>query len=43
VGYIFVTLDGKEEDSVQDADIEYCIILKIRDLDADVADTSLEN
>ena len=29
-------LDGKEGDNVQDVDTDCCIILKIRDLDADV-------
>lgn len=36
-------LDGKEGDNVQDVDTDYCIILKIRDLDADVVNTSLES
>jgi hypothetical protein len=36
-------LDGKEGENVQDVDIDCCTILKIRDLDADVADTSLES
>jgi hypothetical protein len=36
-------LDGKEGDDVQDVDIDCCIILKIRGLDANVADTNLES
>ena len=39
----FVMLDGKEGDNVQDVDTDCCIILKIRDLDADVVNTSLES
>ena len=34
--YTFVMLDGKEGDNVQDVDIDYCKILKIGDLDANV-------
>jgi hypothetical protein len=36
-------LDGKEEDNVQDVDIDCCIILKIGDLDAGVVNTSFES
>jgi len=36
-------LDGKEGDNVQGVDIDCSTILRIRDLDADVADTSLES
>jgi hypothetical protein len=36
-------LDGKEGDNVQDVGIGCCTILRIRDLDADVANTSLES
>ena len=39
----FVMLDGREGDNVQDVDTDCCIILKIRDLDADVVNTSLES
>ena len=34
---------GREGDNVQDVDTDCCIILKIRDLDADVVNTSLES
>jgi hypothetical protein len=36
-------LDGKEGDNVQDVGIGCCTILRIRDLDADGANTSLES
>ena len=41
--FTFVMLDGKAGDNVQDVDTDCCIILKIRDLDADVVNTSLES
>jgi hypothetical protein len=42
-GSIFVTLDGEEGDNVQNVDTDCCIILRIKDLDADVVNTSLES
>ena len=39
----FVMLDGRAGDNIQDVDTDCCIILKIRDLDADVVNTSLES
>ncbi|MGC1133557.1 MAG: hypothetical protein WA941_12095 [Nitrososphaeraceae archaeon] len=41
--YIFVMLDGKEREDVQDVDIDCCTISKIRGLDANVVDTNLES
>ena len=36
-------LDGRAGDNVQDVDTGCCIILKIRDLDANAVGTSLES
>ena len=35
--------DGREGDNVQDVDTVYYIILKMKDLDANVAGTNLES